>query len=221
MQRTASVWLVFFFCVSCGGEKIPDGIIPPKQMPAVLTDMHLADGQLASLPIDSARMRRDAYYNLIFERYGIDSVTFSRSVEFYSTRPYLMNELYVDVEKKLNTLNLAEQQRVQKKYETQRRADSIRSARVTDSLQRIGRDSLDFKRKRYLLFLNGPDSLYGKPDSITYELLRERMFETIGLKQVNGLKMPSLPPIKPPVAPKPIPSAPTETPKLRPLEKIK
>ena len=159
MQRVITACLVLILCVSCGGEKIPEGVMLPAQMPALLTDMHLADGQLASMPIDSARMRREGYYQAIFQRYDIDSVTFRKSIEFYSSRPYLMNEFYEDVEKQLEALNLAEQQRVEKKYEAQRRIDSIRNARVTDSLRRIARDSLDFKRKRYLLFLNAPDSL--------------------------------------------------------------
>ncbi len=222
MQRAVIVWMVLIFCVSCGGEKIPNGVIPPKQMPAVLTDMHLADGQLASLPIDSARMRRDAYYEAVFQRYGIDSMMFRRSVEFYSSRPYLMNEFYGDIEKKLETLNLAEQQRVQQKYEIQRRTDSIRNARVTDSLRRIARDSLDFKRKRYLLFLDAPDSLYGKPDSITYELLRERMLENIGLTSVaaGGPQRLPAPRRTPPVVTKPSPST-SQKSQLRPFEKIK
>jgi len=184
--------------------------------------MHLADGQLASLPIDSARMRRDRYYDAVFQRYGIDSIMFRRSVEFYSSRPYLMNEFYDDIEKKLETLNLAEQQRVQQKYEAQRRTDSLRNARVTDSLRRIARDSLDFRRKRYLLFLDAPDSLYGKPDSITYESLRERMMEDVGLKRMitGGQKEPAVPPHSPPVVPKPSPSTP-QKPRLRLPEKIK
>jgi len=222
MQGMVIAWIALFFCTSCGGEKIPAGVVSPKQMPAILVDMHLADGQLASLPIDSARMRRDGYYEAVFERHHIDSTTFRQSVEFYSSRPYLMNEFYTDVEKRLNALNLAEQQRVEKKYEAQRRTDSIRNARLTDSLRRIERDSLDFKRKRYLLFLNAPDSLYGKPDSVTYQLLRERMLEAIGLKNnigVSSQKSPVLP-AKPPVIPKPSTSEPPR-PRLRPFEKIK
>ena len=214
--------MIIFFCISCGNEQIPEGVIPAKQMPGVLTDMHLADGQLASLPIDSARMRRDVYYDAVFQRYGIDSATFKRSVEFYAERPYLMNEFYGTVEKKLEALNLAEQQRVEKKYAAQRRADSTRNARVTDSLRRIARDSLDFKRKRYLLFLNAPDSLYGRPDSVTFTLLRERMLEDIGLETVQNaeLKKATVPPRNPPEPPKPAPATP-KTPRLRPLEKIK
>ena len=213
---------MLFFCISCGGEKIPDGVVVPKLMPALLTDMHLADGQLASIPIDSARMRRDGYYQAIFQRYNIDSVVFRKSIEFYSSRPYLMNEFYDDVEKQLETLNQAEQQRIDKKYAAQRRADSIRNVRETDSLRRIARDSLDFKRKRYLLFLHAPDSLYGEPDSVTFTLLHERMLETIRLGETKVVrqKRPSVPNPTPPSSPKESPAV-SQKSRLRPLEKIK
>src|SRR5690606_354240 len=121
-------------------EKTPGGVVPKQQMSAMLLDMHLADGQLSSMPIDSARAHRDAYYQAIFNRYQLDSTAFDQSVTFYSTRPYLMNELYIDIEKKLEALNMAEQKAIEKKYTLQRRADSIVNARRTDSLRRITRD---------------------------------------------------------------------------------
>ncbi len=213
--------ITLFFCISCGGEKIPDSVIPRKLMPSVLLDIHLVDGQLASLPIDSARIYRDAYYGIVFDRYGIDSTAFSRSIEFYSSRPYLMNEMYSDVEKKLQTLTLAEQKLVESKYKAQQQADSIRNAARTDSLQRIARDSLDFKRKRYLLFLDVPDSLYGKPEPITPENLRERMLETIRLKS-PGLAVSR--PVAPADTSAPVSESspkPKEKPLLRTFDKIK
>jgi len=220
-----NVWvtacIAMFLYASCGSEKIPDGVINPKQMPAVLVDIHLVDGQLASLPIDSARMLRDVCYDAVFRRYAIDSAAFRRSVEFYASRPYLMNEMYAGVEKKLNALNQAEQQRVQQKYEAQRKVDSLRNARTADSLQRIARDSIDFKRKRYLLYLDAPDTLYGAPEPVTHELLHDRMLETVGLNRPAGRpRVPAMPPRKPPVAPESSPSIP-QKPRLRTLEKIR
>lgn len=190
-------------------------------MPALLVDIHLADGQLSVLPIDSARAYRDAYYGAVFDRHGTDSTVFKQSVQFYSTRPHIMNELYADVERRLEALNRAEQQAIDEKYSVQRRADSIKNARQSDSLRRIARDSLDFKRKRYLLFLNAPDSLYGSPDSVTFEKLRQRMLETIGLggATVSGQR-PVTPRDVPSALPKPSPKT-EERPVLRPLEKIR
>src|SRR3546814_18541601 len=135
----------------------------------------------------SARVYRDAYYDAIFSRYAIDSTTFEHSIEFYSTRPELLKALYVGIEKQLEAYNTAEQKAIEEKYSAQRKADSIVNARHTDSLRKVAHDSLDFKRKRYLLYLDGPDSLeYGQPVPVTYALLRERMMEVTGLPDARS-----------------------------------
>src|SRR5690606_16766373 len=137
-------------------------------------------------------MYRDAYYEAIFDRYAIDSTIFKQSVEFYASRPELMKALYVDIEKQLEAYNTAEQQAIEEKYSAQRKADSIANARRTDSLRQVKRDSLDFKRKRYLLYLNGPDSLqYGNPVPVDYMLLRERMIEAVGLTKPASAAAPA------------------------------
>lgn len=180
--RLITIALTMLIFIGACGRKMPEGVVPQRQMSALLLDMHLADGQLASMLSDSARMYRDAYYQAIFDRYAIDSSTFKQSVEFYSTRPQLMKAIYIDIEKRLEAFNTAEQQAIEEKYSAQRMADSIANARRTDSLRQVKRDSLDFKRKRYLLFLDGPDSLeYGHPVPVTYQLLRERMMDDLGL----------------------------------------
>lgn len=182
MRLKTIVLTILFFGSACVKE-VPEGIVPEKQMTALLIDMHLADGQLASMMIDSARVYRDDYYQAIFNRYAVDSTTFERSIEFYSTRPALMKELYINIEKQLEAFNRAEQQAIEEKYTTQRKADSIANVRRTDSLQKVKRDSLDFTRKRYLLYLEGPDSLlYGRPVPVTHSLLTERLFEALGLR---------------------------------------
>lgn len=225
MRLITIVITILIFSSSCG-EKVPEGVVSQRQMGAVLLDMHLADGRLASMEADSARMYRDAYYDAIFKHYAIDSTTFKQSVEFYATRPQLMKALYVDIEKKLEGYSADEQRAIEEKYSAQRRADSIASARHTDSLRKVAHDSLDFKRKRYLLRLDGPDSLhYGQPIPVTYMLLRERMMEAIGLggsDQYDYLgntthDEPTKPPVIPIAVPK-IEEQPTSI--LQPLKKI-
>jgi len=204
MRLIIIVLIISIFSGACA-RKVPENVVPQQQMGALLLDMHLADGRLASMVADSARVYRNAYYESIFERYRIDSNTFERSIEFYSTRPELMKKLYINIEKQLEAYNAAEQQVISEKYSVQRKADSITNALRTDSLRKSTRDSLDFKRKRYLLFLNGPDSLrYGHPIPITPTLLNERMMESIGLRisqsipdsAVKDRDTPALRPIK-------------------------
>lgn len=220
MRLKTIVLTILFFGSACVKE-VPEGIVPEKQMTALLLDMHLVDGQLASMVIDSARVYRDAYYQAIFNRYAIDSTTFERSIEFYSTRPALMKKLYINIEKQLEAFNQAEQQAIEEKYTTQRKADSIANVRRTDSLQKVRRDSLDFKRKRYLLYLEGPDSLrYGRPVPVTHSLLTERLFEALGLSS-DTQPGKDTPQITDPTVP-PTPSVEERSmPPLKPIKTIK
>jgi len=223
MRLIIIVLIVSIVGAACG-RKVPENVLPQRQMGAMLLDMHLADGRLASMVADSARMYRDAYYDAIFNRYGIDSTTFERSIEFYSTRPELMKKLYIDIEKQLEAYNTAEQQAITAGYNAQRKADSLTNARRTDSLRSVTRDSLDFKRKRYLLYVDGPDSIsYGHPIPVTYSLLREHMMETIGLPDSYGAtEQPDTSramPVKPPVTPAPDVETHAE-PVLKPIQKI-
>src|SRR5690606_1950831 len=117
--------------------------------------------------------------------------------------------------------NMAEQKAIEEKYSAQRKADSIVNARRVDSLNRITRDSLDLKRKRYLLYLNAPDSLYGRPVPMTHDYLRERMLEAVGLTIPPHNLTPRIPPpLPPPVDPKPK-TEDTPKPLIRPVKKIK
>ncbi len=168
------------FLLACG-EEIPVGVISPKQMPAVLIDVHLVDGQLASLPIDSARVYRDSYYDAVFKRFSIDSTILRQSIEFYTTRPYLMNDIYTVVEKRLEEMNRAEIQLLDQQYQTKRIADSIRHAHRTDSLRRIMRDSLDLKHRQRLLFPYEQDSTDLVVDAPIYEALRQGLWEATAL----------------------------------------
>jgi len=200
MQRLLSGLTLLLFFLACG-ERIPEGVIPRKQLPDVLADMHLIDGMLSQLPVDSARQYREAYYEAIFSRYGIDSSIFERSIRFYASRPHLLNEAYTAAEKQLEEMHQQQQKAVEAQYMVRLRADSALTARRADSLRRVARDSLDFRRRRYLLFLSAPDSLYGKPDPVNPEKLHDRLLEDIGLKPI----MPASP-----VPQAPVPSAPPE-----------
>lgn len=221
MRLITIVLMILIFTSACG-RKVPEGVVPQQQMGALLLDMHLADGQLASMLVDSARAYRDAYYESIFNRYAIDSTTFEQSIAFYSKRPELMKAMYVDIEKRLEAFNSAEQQAIEEKYSAQRKADSITNARRMDSLRRVVRDSLDFKRKRYLIYLDGPDSIqYGQPVPITYTLLNARMMEAVGL---NGGGASDVLPAKPVAPASPAPAVPKleeqPRPALTPIKKI-
>ncbi len=186
-MRFPLVGLMFILLISCG-EKIPAGIISKKQMPDVLFDVHLADGQLAAIPIDSARLYLDSYYAAIFDRYGIDSAMFANSIAYYSRRPRVMNEFYTVIEKRLDALNAAAQQVQDASYQSRRMADSVQRVQQLNHQNRAVRDSLDYMRKKDLLFLQGTDTAYNQPVPVTYDRLKDRLWEQLGLHHITATK---------------------------------
>ncbi|WP_353181974.1 DUF4296 domain-containing protein [Parapedobacter lycopersici] len=186
-MRFPLVGLMFILLVSCG-EKIPAGIISEKQMPDVLFDVHLADGQLAAIPIDSARLYLDSYYAAIFNRYGIDSTIFANSISYYSHRPRVMNEFYSVVEKRLDALNAAAQQVQDASYQSRRMTDSVQRVQRLNQQNRAVRDSLDYIRKKDLLFLHGTDTVYNQPVPVTYIGLKDRLWEQLGFHHIRVTK---------------------------------
>lgn len=169
---------------SCS-DRVPEGIIPPDEMTNVLFDVHVADGMLANQPIDSARVRMVNIYAAIFDRYGIDSAILRNSVEYYAAQPLTMKEMYTKIETRMNGLVEAELAANTERYRLERQADSIRSARVADSLRRVELLRKDAQRKRHLLFVPvGDTSIVDAAIPVTPASLRERLYEEIGLGDV-------------------------------------
>lgn len=171
--------LLLFSC----SDRVPEGIIPPKKMADVLFDVHLADGMLANKPIDSARLQMASLYEAIFGRYGIDSAVLRHSVVYYASRPAVMKAMYTQIEERMNAVVEAEQEALNERYRLERQADSIRSARVSDSLRRVGMLQLDMERKRHLLFVPTADSTFDAAVPVTPKTLRDRLYEEIRLSE--------------------------------------
>lgn len=166
-------------------DRVPTGIIPPEEMTNVLFDVHVADGMLANQPIDSARVKMISLYAAIFDRHGIDSTVLRNSVEYYTAHPLLMKEMYTEIEARMNGLVEAELAANNERYRLERQADSIRAARVTDSLRRVERLRKDVERKRHLLFVPvGDTSVVDAAIPVTPQTLRDRLHEEIGLGEL-------------------------------------
>ncbi|WP_165793039.1 DUF4296 domain-containing protein [Sphingobacterium haloxyli] len=128
MQRLIVIILSsFFLMISCNRSK-PKGILSEKTMVDLMTDVHLVDGYLNTLQVDSTRKVIDGLYDGIFEKYGIDSITFKANISYYLGNPILSKEMYAEVTKKLNTYE-----------EDYRRTDSLKNTRISDSIRVVRR----------------------------------------------------------------------------------
>ncbi|SEA60528.1 DUF4296 domain-containing protein [Pedobacter hartonius] len=97
MRRFCWAGLVFILIGGCG-RKIPEDIIQPKVIRLVLYDMHIADGYISTIPVpDSAKKVGSSYYKAIYKKYGIDSVIYNRSMNYYYDHVDDIGGIYADV----------------------------------------------------------------------------------------------------------------------------
>ncbi|MFD1770274.1 DUF4296 domain-containing protein [Sphingobacterium suaedae] len=124
MQRLLLVILSsFFLWIGCK-KSTPKGILPQKVMVDLLTEVHLVDGYLNNLPVDSTRRIIGSLYGELFDKYKIDSTVFKQNVAYYLGDPVSSKELYAAVTKKLTD------------YDREFRvADSVQNARISDSIR--------------------------------------------------------------------------------------
>lgn len=132
---------------SCFDKKSKQ-VLPEKQMIALLSEVHLLDGYLQTLYIDSAKKIMDTMYYQLLSKYGLDSVSFSNNVEHYYSNPVKTEKMYEKIQENLNTYQLEFT-----------RQDSIQHARERDSLNRVDRyrTLLNFQKD---LWSFNPDTAY-------------------------------------------------------------
>lgn len=129
-------------------NKKPSGILSEKQMTALLTEVHLLDGYLQTLQIDSAKKVMDGLYGELLAKYNLDSTSFAKNVDYYYMDPVKTEEMYDKIQQTLNSYQ-----------DTYTRHDSIRYAHERDSLNRVSRyrTRLEFQEN---LWVFEPDTAY-------------------------------------------------------------
>ncbi len=200
MTRLLIGILLLFFSVACDRNKTPEGVIARKEMVPLLYDFHLAEGYLSSLPIDSNRLLARQYYTAVFEKYHTDSTHFNRSLRYYSKKPAVLDQIYGEVQERLQALQTKEQAVVDAKMRKIFIADSLRNVRVTDSLNRIKADSVTISLTKNILVAPSGDSLKAKVWSL--EMDKALVKRTFGLRGSDDEVLRLLHPIE--ASPKPV-----------------
>lgn len=97
MKNFLYIVVVFFFAVGCK-PGIPKDIIQPEKMAKVLHDIHMADSYLGMVTSpDSVKIIAAGYYKGIYKKYGIDSVLYAKSMDYYYRDPKALNDVYTKV----------------------------------------------------------------------------------------------------------------------------
>jgi hypothetical protein len=88
-------FLPLLFLLSCK-SKVPAGILGSEEMKSLLIDIHIVDGQLASVPAtpDSLFKHSASFYQQVFEQHHTDSTQFAKSFNYYTNQPDQMFEIY-------------------------------------------------------------------------------------------------------------------------------
>ncbi|RAJ28370.1 DUF4296 domain-containing protein [Pedobacter cryoconitis] len=120
--------------IGVGGCKpgIPSDIVQPEKMGEVLYDIHMVDGYISTIAsADSAKSTSAAYYKGIYKKFGIDSVIYTKSMNYYYDHPEVLNVMYEKITGKLKKLKEKE--------------DKINAKRLKKlaAIEKAKKDSLD------------------------------------------------------------------------------
>jgi len=129
---------VIFLFGSCVRPEDKD-IISQSKFVKALTEIQLIDSYLNILPIDSARKVMVPLYQVTFDKYGLDSVTFRKNLNYYGRDAEVMAAIYKKVEDNLTKENKFYTDIERKKQDSIRTRDSILNARIQDSTNRVMR----------------------------------------------------------------------------------
>ena len=100
MKKSWILALGLALLTSCG-SKIPDNIIQPNKMEAVLYDYHLSMGMSVSLKY-SENYKKEAYKKYVFQKHQITEELFDSSMVWYTRNAMELATIYANLEKRFN-----------------------------------------------------------------------------------------------------------------------
>ncbi len=98
MKRVLLFFSVLIFISACTQSGVPGDVLAPKEMKALLKDMHLTDAYISTLS-DTLKAKELAkkYYAGIYKKYQIGQKDFERSLKYYATEPSLLDSMYKQI----------------------------------------------------------------------------------------------------------------------------
>jgi len=149
-----AVIFLFAACVRTGGKDI----ISESEFVDALTEIQLTDSYLNILPIDSARKVILPLYQVTFDKYGLDSVSFKKNLDYYGKDAEVMSAIYKKVEENLTKENKFYADIDRRKQDSIRSRDSIVNVRIQDSTNRVMRAQQAYQERIAALIHYTPDT---------------------------------------------------------------
>ncbi len=150
MKRRIYIFLMFTLVLSCTSRTIykkPKNLIEKEKMITVWTDMYIAAGA-KSVKTKTLKTKIN-YAPLVLDKYKIDSVQFSESNIYYTSRIDEYEKMFKEVQKRLEDLK--------KVYEPEPKKDSIIPI-LTERIDSLKKEKKVLKKK----FKNQPIDLSDK-----------------------------------------------------------
>lgn len=130
MSRYCLVLFCFLALFSCKEKLIepPEDLIPQTAMTEILYDLALMNG-LRSTNANILKQHEIETMPYLYEKYGIDSLQFVKSDEYYASVPEIYQSMYKEIETRLaNKIKEIDEDRKKKTDSTRARSQKIRDS---------------------------------------------------------------------------------------------
>ena len=96
------ILIIYCFLLACSSskERIPEGILPEKELVSILKEVHLAEANFELLKTNSKEVAQKTLlnnYQEIYSKYNIDENEFQQTLEYYSNHPEKLEGIYSKV----------------------------------------------------------------------------------------------------------------------------
>ena len=96
------ILIICCFLLACSSpkERIPEGILPEKEMVSILKEVHLAEANFELLKTNSKKVAQNTLlnnYQEIYSKYNIDENEFQQTLEYYANHPEKLEGIYSKV----------------------------------------------------------------------------------------------------------------------------
>ena len=108
MKNIFPIVLIIIALASCGGDKVPEGIIPSDKIIDIMVDIHLSDGinvHRFSLGLTRDSFPEDIYLSLC-KKHDVDHEILENSLYYYGRNPDKFTKIYDAVLNRLNEMDV-------------------------------------------------------------------------------------------------------------------
>jgi len=95
--------LLLIFAMSCNIESKPSDLISKNKMSDILKDVHMAESSIQTMNASHRDSIARLYYGHIFRIHEVKEDEYYKSLEYYTRSPKELEEIYIEVEAKLNS----------------------------------------------------------------------------------------------------------------------